>query len=164
MTKVTVESEMRDRFIVPNLTAETVRAYLLARIKVSVTGCWEWARYRDPFGYGRFSIKGYKRLAHRAAFEAFVGPIASGLTIDHLCRNSCCVNPDHLEAVTQRENVLRGVGPTSRNARKTHCPAGHEYDGTRDLGKRGTERTCSRCQARQNLRSYRRRERSELPA
>lgn len=61
--------------------------------------------------------------------ELHKGPIPEGLVIDHLCRNRGCVNPDHLEAVTQRENILRGEGLAAANARKTHCPKGHPYSG-----------------------------------
>ncbi|MEU6204615.1 HNH endonuclease signature motif containing protein [Micromonospora musae] len=64
--------------------------------------------------------------AHRAAYYLFVGEVAEGLELDHLCRQRRCVNPNHLEPVTGRENVLRGVGLTAKNATKTHCPRGHE--------------------------------------
>jgi hypothetical protein len=67
-------------------------------------------------------------LAHRASYEAFIGPIPDGMTIDHLCRNRKCVNPSHLEAVPMRVNVLRGVGVTAKNAVKTHCVNGHEFN------------------------------------
>lgn len=66
--------------------------------------------------------------AHRYAYEHFIGPIPEGLQVDHLCRVRNCVNPDHLEAVTCRENVLRGDGVAAANARATHCPQGHAYD------------------------------------
>jgi hypothetical protein len=68
------------------------------------TGCWEWQRAIDRYGYGRFG----KRLAHRVVFERLVGTISPDLQIDHLCRNHRCVNPDHLELVTSAENVRRG--------------------------------------------------------
>jgi len=54
-----------------------------------------------------------------------MGPIPDGKQLDHLCRNHACVNPSHLEVVSGRENVVRGIGPTAKNAKKTHCVNGH---------------------------------------
>ncbi len=79
------------------------------------TGCWLWAAYADRKGYGQFSAGSradgtYRKVfAHRWAYEHEVGPIPEGLTIDHLCRVPLCVNPGHLEPVTNRENTRRGV-------------------------------------------------------
>ena len=97
------------------------------RQKIQVVGdCWEWTGSTSQ-GYGRFRADGRSVFVHRWAYERFRGPIPAGLTIDHLCRNRRCANPDHLEPVTNRENVLRGEGITAQHARKTHCPQGHEY-------------------------------------
>lgn len=96
-------------------------------------GCWQWIGGSCPLGYGRFFIggKGFKKYTgpHRFSYETFVGPIPAGRVIDHLCRNPSCVNPDHLEAVTVRENTLRGIGLTARLAQQTHCKRGHELSG-----------------------------------
>ena len=91
-------------------------------------GCWEWTAYRMKNGYGtlRVATKGW--LAHRFAYQEFVGPIPDGLEIDHLCRNRACVNPDHLEAVDHRTNLMRGNTWAAANAKKTHCVNGHEFD------------------------------------
>ena len=82
---------------------------------VQESGCWEWVGSLTP-------------SAHRFYYEREYGPIPEGLEIDHLCRNRKCVRPDHLEAVTHRENVLRGVSPPALHARKIHCPQGHLYE------------------------------------
>lgn len=99
-------------------------------LKVNRTAdCWIWMAYKNPLGYGQFGVGGSKLvLAHRFAYEAVVGPIPPGMDLDHLCRNPSCVKPAHLEPVTHRENLLRGVGIVPRNAAKTHCPQDHPYD------------------------------------
>lgn len=90
-------------------------------------GCWLWTGAKTSNGYGYLNTDGGRRLAHRFSYESLVGPIPAGLQLDHLCRVRHCVNPTHLEPVTQRENVLRGEGLSAANARKTHCSRGHEY-------------------------------------
>ena len=87
--------------------------------------CWEWLAYRQRNGYGKFGRggRGSMTTAHRVAYELTFGPIPDGLNIDHLCRNRGCVNPSHLEAVSQRVNLLRG----ETNSAKTHCVNGHEF-------------------------------------
>lgn len=90
-------------------------------------GCWLWLAHVDRFGYGRINTPRGPQSAHRLAYEHFKGPIPGGLEVDHLCRVRGCVNPDHLEAVTHRDNLLRGASPSAVNARKTHCKRGHPF-------------------------------------
>jgi hypothetical protein len=93
--------------------------------------CWEWQHHKTRDGYGKFWI--FERqsdiLAYHFAYEQVIGPIPEDLSLDHLCRNPGCVNPYHLEAVTIRENILRGNGPPAQNARKTRCIRGHLLEG-----------------------------------
>lgn len=89
------------------------------------TGCWIWMAGQNGAGYGEFWVDGRNQLAHRVAYEIFVGPIPVGLQVDHVrargCSLRCCVNPAHLEPVTPRENTLRGDSPLAAHARKTCC-------------------------------------------
>lgn len=74
-------------------------------------GCWTWTAYRSPDGYGRFGIyTGRNAVAHRVSYELEVGPIPDGMNIDHKCHNRACVRPDHLRAVTQKQNVENRSG------------------------------------------------------
>jgi len=98
-----------------------------SKVVATPNGCWEW-RGIKRIGYGQFHFQGKQVQAHRLSYELLVAPIPEGLTIDHLCRNRACVNPAHLEPILIRENILRGTGPTARNAVKTHCKRGHLLD------------------------------------
>jgi hypothetical protein len=106
--------------------------------------CWEWLGGRFETGYGQFNAGGKALRAHRVAYEIVHGPVPEGLVLDHLCRNPLCCNPAHLEAVTNRENTLRGIGPTAANAQKTHCPRGHAYTPPNTI-QHGGKRECRIC-------------------
>ncbi|MDF2899680.1 MAG: hypothetical protein K0Q46_6466 [Rhodococcus erythropolis] len=97
--------------------------------KVQPTGfCWEWIATRNDQGYGRTRVGEKWKLAHRAAYELLIGPIPEGMHLDHLCRNPSCVNPDHLEPVSARENMLRGFSPLALNLRTSVCQRGHSME------------------------------------
>ena len=121
----------------------------------AVTGCWHWAgKDRNQFGHARWFVGGKHLCVHRWAYERFVGPIPEGLVIDHLCRNPGCVNPAHLEPVTQPENVMRAeTAITTINAKKTHCKWGHEFsiENTAMSHNNGRpSRQCRHCRSRRS--------------
>lgn len=129
------------------------------------TGCWLWYGAACKQGYGRTCV-GSKRLgtyrhalAHRAMYEALRGPIPLGLEIDHLCRQPACINPDHLEPVTRRENVMRGLAPilTAKiHGDQTHCHRGHPFDEQNTYRRKHRKgRLCRKCDALNHQR-YRR--------
>ena len=127
--------------------------------------CWQWRlKPNKQTGYGYFRPGRNKRwLAHRYSYELHVGPIPSGLQIDHLCRNRRCVNPAHLEPVTSGENTDRGLSVSTFNKLKKACPAGHEYtpeNTYRPPSKPNSRRcrACMRIQDRQPARLARKRQ------
>lgn len=113
--------------------------------------CWMWegavTERAKGYGYGFFGIAGRGTVgAHRLAYELSIGPIPQGLVINHLCYVTLCVNPAHLEATTQRRNVL--YSPSSLpaiNAKKTHCKHGHPFDKANTARCRDGSRRCKAC-------------------
>lgn len=99
------------------------------RVRVDASGCWTWTGAKTAGGYGTFILaRGDTRTtAHRVAYRELVGEFDDDLVVDHLCGVRCCVNPAHLEPVTQAENLHRCESASTVNATKTHCPLGHEY-------------------------------------
>ena len=99
----------------------------LARYSVPVTesGCLLWIGRVTPTGYGRIQVNGKACQAHRIAYQEAKGVIPTGLTLDHLCRVRCCINPEHLEPVTAQENLRRGIQGQNQYIKRTHCKRGH---------------------------------------
>jgi hypothetical protein len=126
---------------------DALRARLWSNTRVDDNGCWTWTGPLNPKGYGKINIGGTTHQVHRLGALLAAAPFDPELTLDHLCRNRASWNPAHLEPVPLRENILRGVGPTALNARKTHCPQGHEYteDNIRRRADRPNERECKTC-------------------
>jgi hypothetical protein len=93
-----------------------------------LTECLNWQGALDKDGYGGTTHQGKRGQVHRIAYELINGPIPKGMTIDHLCRNRRCCNPEHLEAVTIKTNTMRGTSFSAKNAKKTHCINGHLLD------------------------------------
>ena len=131
--------------------------YIPARIRDKIrfgSGCWKWTgsndKYTQPYG---MTWDGQKVVrAHRLMYEIANGPIPDGLVLDHLCKNTLCVRPSHLEAVTLTENVMRGDAYGPRAVRTNRCKRGHEFtpENTRTdkLGRR-TCRTCTQAYQRE---------------
>lgn len=118
---------------------------LMVKVK-KIDGHWMWNGSLDGNGkYGGFHYKGKQRRAHRVAWELFVGPIPEGMVLDHMCRVTQCVNPDHLQVVTQRENLLIGETLQAENAKKTHCIRGHEFNDINTYFTPSGGRACRPC-------------------
>jgi hypothetical protein len=115
--------------------------------------CWQWLAGKDTRGgYGEFAVRrGEVVRTHKFLYEILMGVVPKELVLDHLCRNRSCVNPWHLEPVTQKVNVLRGESPCSINSKKTHCKNGHRFseENTYVQPSRLNGRSCRVC--RKNL-------------
>ena len=129
--------------------------------RITESGCWIWIG-RTDFGYGTAWFNKKRTKAHRFVYEVYKDALTKEDQLDHLCRVRCCVNPEHLEIVTPKVNILRGIGPTAINSFKSSCIYGHEFTEENTyyvrLGKniKGMRRVCRTCaRKRTNMwRSY----------
>lgn len=152
-------------------TADSIEERILEKVSPEPnTGCWLWTGYTNGAGYGVLEIKDQPFRAHRLSYELFIGPIPEGLTLDHLCRVRCCVNPHHLEPVTIGDNVLRGDARTVSRARRafnvstiTHCANGHEWTDVNTSYYSSGSRRCLTC-CREHCREYYRKNREKVLA
>lgn len=121
------------------------------------SGCWLWTAAQNGVGYGVIGRGGGENVyAHRAAYELLRGSIPDGLVLDHLCRRPLCVNPWHLEAVTQKVNVRRGYSPAARLIRAGRCSHGHPRTPENNWTRNG-KTFCRPCHARWAREARRRR-------
>jgi hypothetical protein len=143
---------------IPTLTHEQEKRFW-KKVKVhQPAGCWRWKGTLDRLGYGSFWIAGKNYRAHRLAYTLLIGAIPDGLQLDHLCRNPSCVNPDHLQPVTNRENLARSQAPSHRVRRLGVCQKGHSDFRVRADG-RWVCRVCSAA----NDRRFKEKKRAENP-
>ena len=135
-------------------------ARFMRKVQEQPNGCWLWTGYLSEDGYGIFKLPSGAVKAHRWSFERQVGPIASGLELDHVCRNRACVNPAHLEPVTHQQNMERGV---YFNSSKTACLRGHPFDEQNTGYSSSGKRYCKEC-SRAHNREYARQRRARAKA
>lgn len=137
-----------------------LRERLLGRAIINQdTGCWEWTGVKTSRGYASVMVNYVQHTAHRVSYEMLVGPIPTGLVLDHLCRVRHCINPAHLEPVTVRENTLR----SPIRGTETECCRGHDLTGANLYISRKGKRACRECQ-RQRQRGLRAAARLEVSA
>lgn len=133
------------------------------------SGCWIWTAAVSKLGYARIRVGKTNRQAHRISYERFIGTIPSGMSVLHICDVRSCINPDHLYAGTQKDNVRdmmnrgRDRGPVFGNRKKTHCIRGHELTEENIYRDRNQGRHCKTCvRQRNSLRDKQPRTESEL--
>ncbi len=121
----------------------TMEERFWAKVEKTET-CWLWTASLHQ-GYGVLWNGSRMEAAHRIAYKLLKGNIPSTLELDHLCRNPQCCNPEHLELITHRQNILRGISPAAKRAKQTHCPQSHPYDLFNTRIKPDGTRSCKKC-------------------
>ncbi len=156
-------SQAKDQY--PTLTTiadPRIPLRMRERIRLDpTTGCWVWTGGRTSSGYGSVSLSGRNTTAHRAIYEATRGPVPAAQVIDHLCRDLLCCCPDHLEPVTNQENVRRGDASWKNGERqrsKTHCLRGHPLSGVNVYTTSTGARQCKAYKRQRNARYLAKRE------
>lgn len=145
----------------PLTTEEKIEQHIY---RDNATGCWEWTGRKNQVGYGGIALFGKTLMAHRVVYELHKGEIPKGYVIDHLCRNPGCVNPDHLQPVTQAENYKRGIAIEAvkkRFAEQTHCKRGHPLSGDNLYIPPGNPRRCCKECDRLKGKQYRERRKAK---
>jgi len=146
--------EQREFFSIKKNRTYHLRSTLdrfMEKVRKQSDGCWIWTGCKVRLGYGRFRMSKQCNLtfsAHQVSWALFRGSVEGGKELDHLCRVPSCVNPDHLEPVPHRENILRGTGFAAVHARKINCNRGHPYSQENTIyyqGKSGIMRRCRAC-------------------
>jgi hypothetical protein len=118
--------------------------------------CWEWKGLLNGDGYGVLKANNKTMRAHKFSYILHMGDVPEHKELDHLCCNKMCCNPEHLEAVTHRENVLRGLAPSAINYKKTHCKRGHILEGDNLYKDKDGGRECRICRKTPQLNRPRR--------
>jgi hypothetical protein len=116
------------------------------------SGCWLWTHSLTKDGYGRLNLGHKETVAHKGMYEIVKGPVPSGLELDHLCRTRACINPDHLEPVTEKENCRRSTSLASRRSRQTECLRGHPFDSANTYRTKRGWRQCRACHVAKHIR------------
>jgi len=139
-----------DEQVIDDADVEAALDRVMGHVVPLVGGCWQWTAATDR-GYGKTYIGGGRTgPAHRFVYELLIGAVPMGLDLDHLCRNRACVNQTHLEPVTRRINLLRGIGFTARRAAQVSCVHGHPFDAANTIRRRDGTRDCRSCRNRRN--------------
>jgi hypothetical protein len=125
---------------IPVLSQEQEARFWSRVQRGNASECWNWTASRTDRGYGLMWVNKSQYFAHRIGYSLLRGAIPTDMSLDHLCRNTGCVNPDHLEVCHHVVNSMRGTSPMAINARKIVCDKGHELR----LGSRG-KRYCPTC-------------------
>ena len=134
----------------------TVMDRLISKIVLDENDCWLWTGGTYGPGYGKITVESNRaRSCHLLTYEHFRGSVPQGQELDHLCRVRRCANPWHLEAVTHRENTLRGVAPHILLHNAARCKRGHSLiEHGEPHGPSGTRRRCRLCRNARRRRIY----------